>query len=488
MICQGFKNSRLSFGSRSDSGNSIRCCVALCYFILALSMLLQTGCDTSHPKHKQSTMGTAETNPAPQVSHLRLPITVDCSVLTKAADKQLPKKIDINLDRTEYGVRVNNVRCRRKTIEVRGLDDGIDIASRVSATCKCTFLGVPFTIDLDIIAGLKPQPSMDTNWVLQLNAQPFCEVEDIHIQGIPVAFLSWLRERIAREIVDSFLEPHIADIEEQVADSNFIRKSAEQILGEICSGFQVNDSPALWLQLEPIALHIPELRVDGNSLVCCVGMDALVRASLVKPTPKAQPVLSLSVSTPAADGLLINGHVIGSLNDWEAMLRPNVPGMEVEVQDGTTVNIKDFRLTGCGTAIAVQLQFQTRGKWRVKGEMVLVGTPTYDIDRREVYLQNLDYDLHTRHVLAKVASWLLHEGVRRRVQEVVRYNISTEMNNFKSLMNHEFENYPVVEGTVLEARVTELDVQAIHTKDRSLIVPFILKGSGKLVIKKIEIP
>ena len=123
-----------------------------------------------------------------------------------------------------------------------------------------------------------------------------------------------------------------------------------------------------------------------------------------------------------------------------------------------------------------------------KGELVLLGNPVLDNGSHILALESLDYDLHTRHVFAKCADWLLHESIRKRIAEMARYDFSGELDNLQSSLNGQMRKLEICDGLFLEAEMAEIELLPVHMQSRTLSLPYILRGKGKIIIANLNLP
>ena len=450
----------------------------------ALALLLQTGCRTHSPAARLPTCSTV--SPSKRVSHIAVPVAVDQSELKKTIAARLAALLDdTELSEERYGCQVTYHQGRVKGVDLRSDNGALEVAAEFSSEFSASLGPLSVPITLDGTAGLRVEPSLGTNWNIALHAKPFCDVSDVHIASLPASFVPWLRQWLTRQ-ASEFLESEVESLETQIAESDLLRNEAKVRMREFVQGVEVSDSPPLWLQVEPLSFHQPIFTVQSGRLICWLGSDAIITTSIARPDRPAVEHLPPILKGSAANTLKINASVTGNLDEWGTILRSQVQGTEFEPYPGTLLRITDASLESSTPGIAVRLQFETRGFWKSKGDVVLTATPKYDTRTHEIYLDDLDYDLHTSHVPAKLVSWLLHGPIRRQIAAAARYDISGELREYKSLLNESAKDYPLADGVSLRVHVSQFEVEAIHAEGRKLIVLFLLNGDGEVVITALD--
>lgn len=434
----------------------------------------------------------------PKVSHISLPIRVDFSVLEKAANAQVSDRFDLDLDQDAYGVHIDNFQGERSDFSVECSGDALEVLTRISGRfalsktvlSKKIALG---SVNLVLDAGLVARPVVNTNWGLELNASSFCRVRSIRFDGVSVTSIpklgDWIREKACQEIREKFLSAHVQDLAEQVAKDDWIRTTLDSEMRTFSAGVQLSSKPDLWLHVEPVSLLQPEFSCNGESLICRMGMEAIVTASLTRRAAgHIWQGLPPVFSKPPADELLIHGELEGSLSRWEELLVQAVVGTEIDLPKKTKLRIKGCQLEGRDSEIAVHLSFTTLGTLKTEGEMVLAGQPKFDSKKQEFFLDHFDFDLKTRDLLANTAVWALHETIRKRVQEMARFNIAEEMGAFQILPGKGDQSFVLAEGVTLKSRVKTLEVSKIFIDRQKLVIAVVFRGTGIIRVEKLEAP
>lgn len=64
---------------------------------------------------------------------------------------------------------------------------------------------------------------------------------------------------------------------------------------------------------------------------------------------------------------------------------------------------------------------------KVQGKVYFTGKLGYDPVTAKLFVRELDYELNTRGVLAKIADWLLHDSFRNRIQAAAEWTIQDRL-------------------------------------------------------------
>lgn len=289
------------------------------------------------------------TNTASKISQISLPVIVDFSAIEKAANQEIPKEFDSDTSEEVYGVLIDNLRGKRGDFSV-GCDEGkISITAKVKGKFDLSKMVLSRRVGLGSVelvmnAGMHVRPVVTKNWALELNATPFCEVQTIKFEGLPVSSIPQLGEWLKKEACDVIrgqLADQVEDLEQEIGKDESLRRSLETEIRNLTEGISFGADRQLWLQVLPLSLSQPELGCDSRHMIFRVGMQAEVKASLTKPKAKSWRGLPAPVAMPERDDLVVNLTVQGERKSWEELLRAAVVGQDMELSEATKMRITD---------------------------------------------------------------------------------------------------------------------------------------------------
>ncbi len=194
----------------------------------------------------------------------------------------------------------------------------------------------------------------------------------------------------------------------------------------------------------------------------------------------------MSTDESAPKPIVVNVGLHAGFPEWTALLRSKVIGFEHEVGLGTTVEIKDAELAGDGKAVSLKLQVRSRGRVNASANLVLNGTPRFDPTTQEVWLEDLDFDLKTKHLPVKLAEVFLHDWLRKRVAEAARYSLARELTDYRTMANAEGRNREVFPGVVFNGKLNKLAVSDVRVQPQGVAIALLLSGKAGFVIQEIS--
>ena len=87
----------------------------------------------------------------------------------------------------------------------------------------------------------------------------------------------------------------------------------------------------------------------------------------------------------------------------------------------------------------------------------------------------------------KVSELFLHEGLRRRVAEAARYNLSEDLNSYKALANAKGSRYEVFPGIEFSGELAKFDASDLQVQPSGVAIALVLSGKGRFVVHKLPL-
>lgn len=117
----------------------------------------------------------------------------------------------------------------------------------------------------------------------------------------------------------------------------------------------------------------------------------------------------------------------------------------------------------------------------VAGTIYLEGKPEYDKDSSVIRLSNLDFDLKTKNVLHKTASWVFKHDMVKTMEKKLVFPIGSRLRQTTDEVNKYLRQNRKLEAFTVSGSIQKLDLDGIVITKKSVKVLVILKG--KLTVK-----
>ena len=279
-------------------------------------------------------------------------------------------------------------------------------------------------------------------------------------------------------ISDILLKDNLPVISRGIDESLKSYLDLKTLAGEAWTGIQepilVSESPSLWLLVIPVGASTTPIRGSGTTLKQMIGLR--VSAELIygpKPERAVNPDLpELKITSRIDEGLKVS--LLADLPFAEINQEANrqLAG-KIFTEGKYTVRIEDVSLFGNGGNLIVAAGVSGS----IEGTIYLAGQPWFDKATSSLRVRNIDFDVQTKNVLVRSASWLLHGGITSKIADALTFPADSLFEQARSELQsyltgpHPY-GYFSASGTI-----DRLDIERILITRSSIRVQFGLGGN-----------
>jgi hypothetical protein len=229
-----------------------------------------------------------------------------------------------------------------------------------------------------------------------------------------------------------------------------------------------------YLSTQPQQLRISQVSLNRDSLYLSLGLTARPELKAM-PENQKLPLPNLTDFRPRSGFKMFIAQQL-PYDSLSAISNQRIAGQEFEVGKGLfkrKVRIDSLKLQGGLSHIIVKV-FVSKG---ARGVFYLEGTPAWDLQKQELWLDSLDYHIETRQFLLRTASNLLDATITTKLKAYTRFNLADKISGLsKSLLAQMNRNvYP---GVNSRGFIVKMSIDEMKASDKGI---FIAAGAeGKL--------
>ncbi len=144
-------------------------------------------------------------------------------------------------------------------------------------------------------------------------------------------------------------------------------------------------------------------------------------------------------------------------------------------QDKKSVTVTDIKVYGSNNKMVIG----TTLKGSINGIIYFTGKPVFDTATMSLKVTELDFDLETKNALIKTANWLLHNKMKKMMEQNLIFHIGNKLEESKKLINKEIANNQLTKNILLNGSLKDIIIEDIFLTPESIKVAVIFKGSLK---------
>ncbi len=283
-------------------------------------------------------------------------------------------------------------------------------------------------------------------------------------------------------LIDPAVQLFKEDIE-KVIDQGI--KNASDFKPQVLSALEKISAPLLidpnyqtWFRLIPMELYTTKSTLQGDAIALSMGLKCKMETFIgqkPKGTFNKNSVLLKPVES-MPDKINLSVAAISSYPDASALMAKNFDGKEFK-SGKRKVTVNKVELWHKGDKLIVSLDLSGS----LNGTVYLSGIPKYDAQHQEIFVDNIDYVLDTKHRLTRGANWLLKGAVLKNIEDNCRYSITQSLADARKQMEPFLKNYVPVKGVLVNGTVDDLHFDNIQLSNKAIVA--FINATGTMDVK-----
>lgn len=416
--------------------------------------------------------------PKKKVSIINVPIRVELLPVFEKVNKIIPKKF-IGSKKTCEGISYSYI-FNRNPIKYKGENKNLFLSLsgayslNLSYCPKCTFLfkekGNCITPRIHSSCGVnEPQRKLAVNYSTIIGLNKNCSLYsktkliDIHLMDACkiTAFKYDATASVKKEFKKSFIDFE-KEIDNKIKEIN-IKKELKLAWENLSKPIKVGDFGFLYVRPEKFSLS-PIIYKDNSALFnFSLASNPIIlsdSSKIIKPIPL--PELSEYKNN---NGFNVSLDVKANYYSISSFLDKNLKDSVIKINKHR-LKFKKFVVSGAlENKIAIKIIFSGNKK----GSFYLIGTPSFNKTTQIVSFNDLTFDIKTKNLLLKSASWLLNNKICEKIKQYATVDLKPQIDKAKEeiefAINKKQESFFQLSG-----KLTTLNVENIIALEKELFV------------------
>jgi hypothetical protein len=266
-------------------------------------------------------------------------------------------------------------------------------------------------------------------------------------------------------------------IDDNLKKSVDIAGQAKALVNTLSQPMNLYNDPPLFLHLQPAGASLSLFSFDGVFIRTVVGIDCITEIGMkAKPPVTTPPLPMLKPNLNPNEGFQMFLNVGVDYEEAEALAQKYMKGQTFS-SGKKQVTVNDIQLYGQGSKLGIQVNLLGS----IKGNLFLTGTPKFDAQKNEVYMDALDFSLESRSFLTRSAAWLLKGTIVHQMEKSMRFPLEANLKTIKDLVSQQLSDYPLAYNFRLKGTVSDFALQQLSVRPEGLAI--LMKAAGKLRIE-----
>jgi hypothetical protein len=236
-----------------------------------------------------------------------------------------------------------------------------------------------------------------------------------------------------------------------------------------------------WLQINPTKIRINSLSARNDSLNINIGLSARPLVTFEKPQEHLTVVPNIT-EFGSREGFNIFLDAVLNYDSLSNIITSQLRDKRFDLTFNKYVIIKSCSLYGMDNEnLIIKVQFEGSEK----GVFYLTGKPMYDAVTRTIEMKDLDFDIKSKNMLLKSASWLFNRRIITELRKYSTFDLSAYIKNAVTSFNQQL-NREWTKGIQSSGHMDDLKIVKIYPLREHLVVRGSCSGSLSIRIDSIN--
>ena len=232
-----------------------------------------------------------------------------------------------------------------------------------------------------------------------------------------------------------------------------------------------------YFNINPEAISISDLNLSGSKLNMKLGLRCRPVFSTSFVPVVAAPLPNLSQSTNQS-GFKVYTDLVLKYSDLSKLINEKMVGYTYVYKKKKLI-VNSIEISGIGNSkLALKLDF----KGYRKGVVYLVGTPVFNAANNTISIPDLNFELKSRNLLLKSASWLLDDKITTKIKLNATFDVNQMMQYYKANINEQL-NKQLTENVSMKGAIDAISMKSLLTSPESLFLRVYTTGQINISVK-----
>jgi hypothetical protein len=272
-------------------------------------------------------------------------------------------------------------------------------------------------------------------------------------------------------------------IDEAIENAMDFKPNVLDALDKIATPSEMNPEYESWLRIVPTELYATEAQLKGQSIVMQMGLKCTIETLIGKQPAKIfdKNKIVLKPVTKMPDNFTANIVAVSTYADASKIITKNFEGQEFS-SGNRKVKVMKVALWHKNDKIVIALDLTGS----LTGTIYLTGLPKYNVDKKEIYFDNLDYAIDTKSSLIRTANWLASGTILKKMEESCRYSLQPNLEEGKKTMVTYLSNFSPMAGVFVNGTMGDINFTDVQLTNKAILAFLTVKGKVAVKVDGLE--
>ncbi|WP_246225172.1 DUF4403 family protein [Spirosoma terrae] len=285
---------------------------------------------------------------------------------------------------------------------------------------------------------------------------------------------------IVSRLIDKNLGTITKTLDQQIRRNVDLKTPVLKAWNTLREPYLISEKYRTYLQVVPKRVLITPLRFEGRMIRATIGIEGYTLTTTGN-RPDVHPAVSLPDLTVVPK--VKDDFQIGLLSEASYQEAARIASEEFV---GKTFSFSDNRYSITVTSMDMygqndNLIIKAGLKGTINGDIYLRGRPYYDAKEQTVSLKDLVYDLDTKNILQRSASWLLKGTFANTLEKQLTIPVGSQIADMQKLLQEKLKNNRLAKGVVVNGQIDEIRPDQVYLTPTALLA--VVHARGRIDVK-----
>lgn len=333
-------------------------------------------------------------------------------------------------------------------------------------------------IEGSISMKFKTKIAFSKNWGI-ISDTKIVQYEWIKAPTIKVIGLNVPITSIAEKLIKDYQGEIGKAIDKSICEFIPLKSYVENIWSTVQDPIDISTADyKAWIKTTPKQLYSTPIEGQYGILRTTLGIQCLMEVYMGK-APKSNiktttiPTYKQYKSTDESFSINILGDIPFEMVDSVAK---SIMIGEVFGEGRHEIKVDSIEVYGQNSELVIGLQVSGF----INGKIYLTGTPYFNQETSSIQVQDVDYRITTKNVLAKIVNLFYKKGLKKKLEENLVFSLKEELSLVKEMSRSELFNMEVMKNVRLNGFIERLNVNKIFLTEEGIKVDLDIKGKMSL--------
>lgn len=240
---------------------------------------------------------------------------------------------------------------------------------------------------------------------------------------------------------------------------------------------KVNEEYETWFVMQPVEVYASKTTVANQKININLGLKTYLETAIGRKPSLVfdRNAIVLKTVDNMPNDFKANLAAFATYSYASQMMQKNFAGQKFE-SGKRAVTVNKVELWGKEGKMIVALNLSGS----VNGDFYLSGFPVYDAQKKEIYLDKVDFVLDSKSKLLKIGDWLAHDIVLNKITDACRFSIADQLSLGAQTMATYLNNYQPIKGVVVNGTLGQITPNKVILTPNAIVA--YVNTTGKVAV------